>query len=90
MKRTGGIAIPPGARRCHVTTCIRLSDAPGFGVAIDGGARRVGDVHVVEGERTSRSCRWPVVGQTAGTAYITVVCTASFVAPFDRSVDKKQ
>ena len=88
--RTGGIAISPGATHCHVPTCVRLSDAPGFGVAVDSRARRVGDVHVVEGKRTSRSCRWPVIGQAAGTAYITVVCASSFVAPFDRSVDKRQ
>ena len=53
--RTGGLAISPGARHRHVTIFVRLSDAPGFGVAIDSRARRVGDVHVVEGERANRS-----------------------------------
>ena len=73
-----------------VVVLVGQSRAPGSRVAVDGGAAGVGDAHEVEREGARRSGRWPVVGQAAGTAYITVVCTASFVAPFDRSVDKKQ
>ena len=91
MKRAGLLTVSPGANSGDVVVVrISLSRTPWRGVPVDGGAPCVGDAHVVEREHASRPCRWPVVGQTAGTAYITVVCTASFVAPFDRSVDKKQ
>ena len=53
-----------------VVVRVRLSRTPWRGVPVDGGAPSVGDAHVVEREHASRSCRWPVVGQTAGTAYV--------------------
>ena len=90
MKRAGCLTVSPGANSGDVVVVrVRLNRTPWRGVPVDGGAPCVGDAHVVEREHASRSGRWPVVGQTAGTN-ITVVCASSFVAPFDRSVDKKQ
>ena len=65
FNRTGRTAVPPSARGGHVPIGSGLSDAPGSGVTIDGGAAIVGDVHVVEGERTSRARGWSIVGHAA-------------------------
>ena len=67
-----------------VVVLVSQSRAPGSRVPVDGGAAGVGDAHVVEREHASRPCRWPVVGQTAGTAYVILFVYALLYCPIDK------
>ena len=78
LNRTGRTAVPPSARDRHVPIGSGVSDAPGSGVTIDGRAAGVGDVHVVEGERTSGARGWTVVGHAADIFLLYLAAGTSF------------
>ena len=78
LNRTGRTAVPPSTRGRHVPIGSGVSDAPGSGVTIDGRAAGVGDVHVVEGERTSGARSWTVVGHAADIFLLYLAAGSSY------------
>ena len=70
MNRARGIAVSPGMSGDIVVVGISLGITPGCGVSIDGGATKVEDSHVVEGEGAGRSRSRAVIGDAACTADI--------------------
>ena len=64
MNRARGIAVSPGTNSGDVVVVgISLGGTPGCGVSIDGGATKVEDSHVVEGEGAGRSRSRAVIGR---------------------------
>ena len=69
LDRAGGITVAPGTNSGDmVVVGVSLCGAPRCRVSIDGGAAKVGDSHVVEGEDTGRAHCRSSVGEAAGTA----------------------
>lgn len=64
MNWARGIAVSPGTNSGDmVVVGISLGGTPGCGVSIDGGATKVEDSHVVEGEGTGRSRSRAFIGR---------------------------
>ena len=78
LNRTGRTAVPPSARGSHVPIGSGVSDAPGSGVTIDGGATSMGDAHVVEGECTSGARGWTVVGHATNVFLLYLAAGSSY------------